>query len=108
MASNFSDLIDLADIGRKVAGLSPNQPRGQGRGLQLDENLKLAVLPQVAGGISVSDTGVGITVETDKGITVGPNGLAIKPGNGLYLGAAGVGVTAAADMGLAVDARGWP
>ncbi|MDI2146137.1 hypothetical protein KBJ94_29250 [Pseudomonas sp. ITA] len=106
LASNFSDLIDVADVGRKAAGLSPEQPAGQGQGMQLDENLKLAVLPKVDGGINVDASGVGIAVETNKGLTVGPAGLAVTPGNGIKLDTAGVGVAVVANRGLAVGTDG--
>ncbi|WP_155736128.1 hypothetical protein [Pseudomonas chlororaphis] len=106
LASNFSDLIDVADAGRKAAGLSPDQPPGQGNGMYLDDNLKLAVLPQAAGGINVNATGVGVTIESNKGLTIGGNGLAVQPGSGINLSAAGVGVTVESNKGLTVGGNG--
>jgi len=106
LASNFSDLIDVADVGRKAAGLSPDQPSGQGQGMYLDENRKLAVLPQAGGGINVNATGVGVTVETSKGLVVGTNGLAVKPGIGINVSAAGVGVTVETSKGLVLGSNG--
>jgi len=92
LASDFDDLINVADIGRKVAGLSPDQPPGQGQGMQLDENLRLAVLAQAAGGLNVNSTGVGITVEAEKGLAVGANGLGVQPGTGITVGSTGVSI----------------
>ena len=106
LASNFSDLIDVADVGRKAAGLSPDQPSGQGQGMYLDENRKLAVLPQAGGGINVNATGVGVTVETSKGLALGTNGLAVKPGSGINVSAAGVGVTVETSKGLVLGTNG--
>jgi hypothetical protein len=106
LASNFSDLIDVADVGRKAAGLSPDQPSGQGLGLQLDEDLKLAVLPQPAGGIHVNSAGVGITTEANKGLVVGANGLAVQAGNGINLSPTGVGITTETGKGLTVGVNG--
>ncbi|MCP1489919.1 hypothetical protein J3D48_006329 [Pseudomonas fluorescens] len=106
LASNFSDLIDVADVGRKAVGLSPDQPLGQGQGMYLDENLKLAVLPQAGGGINVNATGVGITTEVGKGLFVGTNGLAIQPANGINVSTTGVGVTVEASKGLSVGTDG--
>jgi hypothetical protein len=106
LASNFSDLIDVADVGRKAAGLSPDQPLGQGQGLYLDENLKLAVLSQPDGAININATGIGITTEAGKGLIVGTNGLAIQPANGINVSTTGVGVTVDASKGLAVGTNG--
>ncbi|WP_155736135.1 hypothetical protein [Pseudomonas chlororaphis] len=46
LASNFSDLIDVADAGRKAAGQSPEQDGIPGLGLQLDASEKLALQPK--------------------------------------------------------------
>ncbi|MDI2146139.1 hypothetical protein KBJ94_29260 [Pseudomonas sp. ITA] len=123
LASNFSDFIDIADVGRKAAGLSPDQPQGQGLGLQLDQNLKLAVLAQTAGGLNVNAAGVGITVEAggglivgadglalaveaNKGLVVGTNGVAIQPDNGINLSATGIGIVTESGKGLTVGPKG--
>ncbi|TMU73955.1 hypothetical protein FGA82_22055 [Pseudomonas fluorescens] len=106
LASHFSDLIDVADVGRKAVGLSPDQLPGQGQGLQLDEHLKLAVLPQPAGGLNVNGTGVGITVEADKGLVLGAAGLALQAGSGISVGGMGVDVKLRPNKGLSITAEG--
>jgi hypothetical protein len=106
LAANFADLIDVADVGRKAVGLSPDQPLGQGQGLCLDENLKLAVLPQSDGGINVTATGLGIRTQAGKGLIVGTNGLAVQADNGINVSATGVGVIIDAGKGLSVGING--
>lgn len=92
LQTNFSDLIDVADCGRKAVGLSPAQPGGTGLGLQTDGEDRLAVLPQPNRGINVSSAGVGVAVEANKGLAVGSGGLAVVAGNGITLGSAGVSI----------------
>ena len=106
LESDFADLIDVADCGRKAVGANPAQTPGTGAGLLLDDESKLAVLPLSGGGISVSAAGVGVSLEANKGLSVGANGLAVKSGSGINLGSAGVGVTVEASKGLAVGSNG--
>ncbi|PXX59077.1 Phage Tail Collar Domain [Pseudomonas sp. LAMO17WK12:I10] len=62
LQTNFSDLIDVADCGRKAVGLSPGQLGGTGLGMQLDAESRLAV---IAGpGINVDSAGVSVDIPT--------------------------------------------
>ena len=106
LESNFADLIDVADCGRKAVGANPGQTLGTGAGLQLDNESKLAVLSLSGGGISVSAAGVGVSLEANKGLSVSASGLAVCPGNGINLGATGVGVTPQSSGGINVSAAG--
>ncbi|AMS13803.1 hypothetical protein A3218_05650 [Pseudomonas chlororaphis] len=83
LASNFSDLIDVADVGRKAVGLSPAQDGIPGLGLQLDASQKLAVQPKAAGGVQVDSAGVGIIPDASHGIKVDVNGIGINFGTSL-------------------------
>lgn len=110
LQTDFSELIDVADCGRKAVGLSPAQPGGVGAGLKLDDEERLAVLP--GNGIDASSTGVGVTVEpskglsvsaagiavrleANKGLTVGANGVAVQPGTGITVDSTGVSIASA-------------
>lgn len=46
LQTDFAELIDVADCGRKAAGLNPAQTGGTGEGLQLDAEERLAVRPE--------------------------------------------------------------
>ncbi len=71
LASNFSDLIDIADAGRKAAGLSPAQDGIPGDGLQLDSSGKLAVRPKADSGVRVDGSGVGVDFGTSLKVANG-------------------------------------
>ncbi|MBP4001577.1 tail fiber protein [Pseudomonas koreensis] len=108
LASNFSDLIDVADVGRKAAGLSPEQDGTPGLGLQLDAAQKLAVRLKTAGGIAVSDLGINVTADTSMGLAVRPAGVGVtlEPSKGLSVSTAGVAIKLEANKGLAVGVNG--
>lgn len=108
MASNFSDLVDVADIGRKAAGLSPEQDGTPGLGLQLDATQKLAVRLKTDGGIAVSDVGINVTADTRMGLAVRPAGVGVtlEPNKGLSVSTAGVAIKLEANKGLAVGTNG--
>ncbi|MDI2146132.1 tail fiber protein [Pseudomonas sp. ITA] len=103
LASNFSDLIDVADVGRKAAGLSPQQDGTPGFGLQLDASQKLAVLPKAAGGVQVNSTGVGVIPNASQGIKVDANGVGViaDATQGIQITPKGVGVNFGASLQMA-------
>lgn len=106
LQTDFEDLINVADCGRKGLGLSPGQVLGTGVGLQLDQDDKLAVRPTAKGGLRASADGLAVVVEPDKGLQVDLLGVAVKPALGINVSGAGVGVTAKTGGGIRVDSAG--
>ncbi len=71
---DFADLIDIADSGRKAAGLSPDQGAGTGAGLQLETTGQLAV--RAGDGIRVdASSGVYVKIEEKSGLVFNKEGL---------------------------------
>lgn len=75
--TDFANLIDMADCGRKAIGQSPDQSDNSvGVGLQLASDTgKLGVLAQADGGLVAASTGV--SVKAGSGITVDANGVSV-------------------------------
>jgi hypothetical protein len=95
LESDFSDLIDVADCGRRTAGLSPDVTPVLDTGLTLDSTTgQLKVQPEQDKGISVAAKGVGVVVAQNKGIQLDAAGIAVKPNaaRGVMVDASGVGV----------------
>ena len=63
LETDFSDLIDVADLGRKAVGLSPEQSPNQSCGLALDNGGQLEVKIKAAAGMMVDETGMSIVPE---------------------------------------------
>ncbi|SDY38079.1 phage tail protein [Pseudomonas sp. NFIX28] len=103
LASNFSDLIDIADTGRKAVGLSPAQDGVPGIGLQLDSSQKLAVRPKAESGVRVDGDGVGVIPDVSKGIKVDANGVGIvaDSSKGIKVDVSGIGVDFGASLKVA-------
>jgi len=91
LQTNFADLIDVADCGRKAVGLSPGQLGGTGAGLQLDGEDRLAVLVKNDGGIEASPS-IAVKTQKDKGLMVDISGMAVIAGPGIKVDSAGVSV----------------
>ena len=116
---NFTDLIDLAEVGRKAVGVNgADDESGNGLaltsgvlGVQAAANAGIGVdavgVAVIGGnGITVDANGVVVTPETNKGITVGANGVAVKPYHGIEVGADGVAVTPDTSKGIEVSSSG--
>ncbi|RUL78802.1 phage tail protein [Dyella choica] len=86
LQTDFSNLIDVADCGRKAVGLSPGQS-GPGAGLQLDDATGLLSINdgfglQVAGNKLEVNRGAGLTSGTDGSVAVATgSGVMINPQN---------------------------
>lgn len=63
LETDFADIIDVADCGRKAVGLSPDFPQpATDTGLTLDNTTgQLKVLPEPNKGITVSSSGLAVT-----------------------------------------------
>ncbi|MCW7760599.1 tail fiber protein [Photorhabdus luminescens] len=133
LQTDYSDLIDIADIGRRAMGKAPDQTDNPNSGLELNNNSGLLVKTNPTGGISVNSNGIavacwdkgGITV-TDgsglylklaggnsgngwsgvSGLSLGSDGVKIKANNGINVDSSGVSVKAKANGAIAVDNEG--
>lgn len=80
--TDFSELIDIAECGRRAVGQSADQSDNSvGAGLALATDGasvgKLSVLPKANAGITVDTSGVGI--KAGSGVTVDANGVSVNP-----------------------------
>ncbi|OCQ52490.1 Phage Tail Collar Domain protein [Photorhabdus australis subsp. thailandensis] len=121
LQTDFSELIDIADIGRKACGQAPQQ-NGPGEGLKLDDSgtlsLKIGTFSNkdfspliLKDDVLSVDLGSGLTNETNgicvgqgNGITVDTSNVAVKQGNGISV--TGTGVAVKAYNGINVDVNG--
>lgn len=95
LETDFADLIDVADCGRKAVGLSPDFPPVQETGLNLDDTTGLlTVKPDPAGGLAVSAAGTAVKPDPAGGLIVSTTGAAVKQNaaRGVIVDANGVGV----------------
>ncbi|WP_387465124.1 tail fiber protein [Photorhabdus sp. RM323S] len=60
LQTDFADLIDIADIGRRAVGQAPDQTNGLNSTLELNDSGGLAVKIKANGGITVDESGVSI------------------------------------------------
>ncbi|NHB95202.1 tail fiber protein [Photorhabdus stackebrandtii] len=121
LQTDYADLINIADIGRKACGQAPQQ-NGPGTGLKLADdgtlNLKIGTLSNqdfsplmLKDDILSIDLGSGLVNKTN-GICVGPgNGIvvnndnvAVKAANGITVNGSGVAVKT--NNGINVDTNG--
>lgn len=58
LQNDFSDLIDIADCGRKATGLSPTQDGNPGAGFSVDGTGKISLKVKEKAGLSIDDSGV--------------------------------------------------
>ncbi|MBV4465865.1 phage tail protein [Pseudomonas sp. SWRI79] len=81
---DFKTLINIADVGRRAVGLSPDQPDNDaGNGMVVNSDGKLEVKAKTDAGINVDKDGVAVKVNDKAGLVVDGNGLAIVGGAGL-------------------------
>ncbi|MGV8000613.1 hypothetical protein QPK14_00225 [Photorhabdus temperata subsp. temperata] len=133
LQTDYSDLIDIADIGRRAVGKAPDQTNNPNSALELDNSSGLKVKTNPTGGISVDSSGIavkcwpsgGITVTDGAGLylkLVGGNsgngwsgvsglgldsdGVKVKAGNGINVDGSGVSVKAKENNGINVDSSG--
>ncbi|WP_036774159.1 tail fiber protein [Photorhabdus australis] len=121
LQTDYADLINIADIGRKACGQAPQQ-NGPGQGLKLADdgtlNLKIGTLSSqdfsplmLKDDILSVDLGSGLINKTNgicvgqgNGIVVNSNDVAVKAANGITVNDSGVAVKA--NNGINVDTNG--
>ncbi|BEO21343.1 hypothetical protein SMQC19_46900 (plasmid) [Serratia marcescens] len=136
LQTDFADVIDLANMGRQAVGGTEGQT-GPANGFTLSSEGRLELKPNAAKGIGVDEDGIAVKVNTnnglkmtsegiaindgvsiefsstgrldlkvkkDGGVSVGPEGASVIPGEGITIGSSGVGVRAG--NGIAVTSNG--
>ncbi|RAY96052.1 hypothetical protein DP187_23940 [Enterobacter cloacae] len=108
LETDFHDLIDVAECGRRAVGKNPGQTPNPDSGLMLDGTQQLVVKADVARGLAVSGSGVGVNTSAGNGLTVAGNQLKVALGGtpGLELTGTGLQVKADVARGLAVSGSG--
>ncbi|WP_258085995.1 hypothetical protein [Xenorhabdus bovienii] len=114
LQTDFNQLIDIADIGRKATGQAPNQ-NGPAQGMRLGEDglLKLKLSENDENYVDgyhsplvlrndVLGVGVGEGLMTYQG----SHNIGVNPGNGLRVDGGSVTVKLATNKGLDVDSNG--
>lgn len=121
LQTDYADLINIADMGRKACGQAPQQ-NGPGKGLKLGDdgtlNLKMGEISSqdfsplilekdilsVDLGSGLVNKANGICVGTGNGIVVNNDNVAVKPANGITVDSNGVSVKP--NNGINVDTNG--
>lgn len=116
LQTDFANMIDLANVGRKAVGGAENQT-GPEDGFTLSTEGLLQLKPNEDKGISVDQDGVAVKVDNGiefdegsvavkggEGIEVGETGVAVKGGNGIEVSQDGV--TVKAGRGIEIDGGG--
>ncbi|PQQ23929.1 hypothetical protein [Photorhabdus hindustanensis] len=89
LQTDYSDLIDIADIGRKATGQAFGQTPSQDPTLELDSNDLLIVKIDPDGGLKRSIKGLGIKLtdsdQTKTGLSLTSSGLKVDSGLGIIL-----------------------
>ncbi|MQL47143.1 hypothetical protein GEA64_03670 [Photorhabdus khanii] len=84
LQTDFADLIDIADIGRKAVGKAPGQTNNPNSALELKDNSELAVKIYANGGLQANQDGISVRIK-DKSLISGADGLAVNRGKGLWI-----------------------
>ncbi|NHB60942.1 tail fiber protein [Photorhabdus sp. RW14-46] len=84
LQTDYSDLINIADIGRQAVGKAPNQIDNPNSGLVLNNDSGLAVKVNTSGGLQADKDGVSVKIK-DKSLLADNNGLSVNYGKGLQL-----------------------
>ncbi|BEM56394.1 hypothetical protein SME22J_02550 [Serratia marcescens] len=88
LQTDFADVIDLANMGRKAVGGAEGQT-GPANGFTLSSEGRLELKPNAAKGISVDKDGIAVKVNTNNGLKVTSAGIAINDGLGLEFSSTG-------------------
>ncbi|MCC8366143.1 tail fiber protein [Xenorhabdus sp. PB61.4] len=106
---DFSQLIDIADIGRKACGQAPQQ-NGPGAGLKLGDdgtlNLKMGTFDHRNSAPLILEEDI-LSVRLGSGLTNNrSDGISIGQGHGITVHTNSIAVKVAANKGLVVDGNG--
>ncbi|WP_118985807.1 hypothetical protein [Photorhabdus sp. CRCIA-P01] len=84
LQTDYSDLIDIADIGRRAMGKAPDQTDNPNSALELDNSSGLKVKTHPTGSLKADKDGLSVKLK-DKSLLTDANGLAVNSGRGLWL-----------------------
>ncbi|SCZ58792.1 MULTISPECIES: hypothetical protein [Photorhabdus] len=84
LQTDYSDLIDIADIGRRAMGKAPDQTENPNSGLELNNNSGLLVKTNPTGGLKADKDGLSVKLK-DKSLLTDASGLAVNTGRGLWI-----------------------
>ncbi|RAX01788.1 MULTISPECIES: phage tail protein [unclassified Photorhabdus] len=90
LQTDYSDLIDIADIGRKATGQAPGQSGEPGDGLSLTDNGTLQTVVNSTGGLHFDKKA--LAIKPYDGINVDNNGVSVKAGSGIIVDSSGVSI----------------
>ncbi|MBS9423156.1 tail fiber protein [Photorhabdus caribbeanensis] len=106
LQTDYADLINIADIGRKACGQAPQQ-NGPGKGLNLDDDgtlhLKMGTLSRQDFSPLILKDNI-LSVDLGSGLINKTNGICVGQGNGIVVNGDNVAVKAA--NGITVDDNG--
>ncbi|KLR24033.1 hypothetical protein ABR28_10205 [Enterobacter hormaechei subsp. hoffmannii] len=88
LQTDFADLIDLANMGRQAVGGAEGQT-GPADGFTLSSMGRLELKPNTDKGISVDKDGVAVKVNTSNGLKMTSSGIAINDGLGIEFSSTG-------------------
>jgi len=106
LQTDFADLIDLANMGRQAVGGAEGQT-GPANGFTLSSEGRLELKPNTDKGISVDQDGVAIKLKTISGLMMNKDGVSVKPkaDSGIELKDS-AGISLKPGNGIAVNSSG--
>ncbi|MBS9440743.1 hypothetical protein [Photorhabdus heterorhabditis] len=84
LQTDFADLIDIADIGRRAVGKAPDQIENPNSALELKDDSGLAVKVNANGGLQANENGISVKIK-DQSLLSDTEGLAVNTGKGLWI-----------------------
>ncbi|REF28298.1 microcystin-dependent protein [Xenorhabdus cabanillasii] len=90
LQTDFNQLIDIADIGRRATGQAPGQSGEPGNGLSLTDDGTLQTVVNSTGGLHFDKKA--LAIKPYYGINVDNNGVSVKAGDGIKVDNNGVSI----------------
>ncbi|WP_445374402.1 tail fiber protein [Photorhabdus tasmaniensis] len=84
LQTDYADLINIADMGRRAVGKAPDQIDNPNSALVLNNDSGLAVKVNTSGGLQADKNGVSVKIK-NKSLLTDNNGLAVNTGRGLRI-----------------------
>ncbi|MCC8465895.1 hypothetical protein [Photorhabdus bodei] len=84
LQTDYADLINIADMGRRAVGKAPGQTDNPNSALKLDNDGALAVKLNDNGGLKTDNDGLSVKIK-NKSLLADNSGLAVNAGRGLRI-----------------------
>ncbi|WP_387692476.1 tail fiber protein [Photorhabdus sp. RM71S] len=84
LQTDYADLINIADMGRRAVGKAPDQTDNPNSALVLNNNSGLAVKVNSSGGLQANKDGLSVKIK-NKSLLTDNSGLAVNTGRGLKI-----------------------